>query len=120
MLDNIKVIRLSCWAPVRILNRQHRETIDSREVLVARTQEVTTRQRTQVFSIHLATWSHKRCHLPSRVTEVTASGEKERIAFLNSTRETRGLSGTRRISKGPKQAGQWGLDAWLFGKENGG
>lgn len=109
MLGNTKVIRLSCWASVRILNRQQRETIDSREVLMASTQEVTTRQRTQVFSIHLATQSHKRCHLPSRVTEVTSSGDKERMAFLDGTRETRGLSGTRRISKGPKQAGGWGL-----------
>lgn len=41
-LGNIKVIRLSCWTPVRTLNRQHRETVDSREVLMARTQEVTT------------------------------------------------------------------------------
>lgn len=116
-LGNTKVIRLSCWASVRILNRQQRETIDSREVLMASTQEVTTRQRTQVFSIHLATWSHKRCHLPSRVTEVTSSGDKVRMAFLDGTRETRGLSGTRRISKGPKQAG--GVGAGMHGSLGG-
>lgn len=75
------MIRLSCWASVRILNRQQGETIDSKEVLMASTQEVTTRQRTQVFSIHLATQGHKRCHVPSRVTEVTASGDKEKMAW---------------------------------------
>ena len=41
---------------------------------------------------------------PSGVPEVTVSGDKESMPFLDGTKETRSLSGTRRISKGPKPA----------------
>lgn len=112
------MIRLSCWASVRILNRQQRETIDSKEVLMASTQEVTTRQRTQVFSIHLATQSHERCHLPSRVTEVTASGDKERMAWYQGDQEPLRNQENLQRTKAGWVVGGW--DAWLFGKENGG
>lgn len=63
-LGNTKVIRLSCWASVRKLNRQQRKKIYSREgVLMAGPQEATIQQRTGVSSsIHLGTWSYKRCH----------------------------------------------------------
>lgn len=62
MRGSSQVIRVSCWVSVRLLSMQQREKIDSRGVLMAGTQEVTTRQRTGVFPIHLSTWSHKRCH----------------------------------------------------------
>ena len=54
---------------------------------------------------------------PSGVTEVAVSGDKERMAFLDGTRETRGLPGTRRIPKGQSWAGRLGCKPWLWGKE---
>lgn len=46
MRGSSQVIRVSCWVSVRLLSMQQREKIDSRGVLMAGTQEVTTRQRT--------------------------------------------------------------------------
>lgn len=55
---------------------------------------------------------------PSGVTEVAVSGDKEEMAFLDGTRETRGLPGTRRIPKGQSWAGRrLGCKGWLWRKE---
>lgn len=114
-LGNTKVIRLSCWASVRKLNRQQRKKIYSGEgVFMAGPQEATIQQRIGVSLIYppghleLQEMSSK----PSGVMEVTASEDEERMPPLDGIWETRGLPGIcaghwsfpgiRRIPKGPK------------------
>lgn len=115
-LGNTKVIRLSCWASVRILNRQQRETIDSREVLMAVPRRLQP-TREHKFSHPPGLKVYKRYHLPSGVTGSQALQGQRKNGILGWYQETGASQEPRRISKGPKQAGVGaGMHGSLGGK----